>query len=156
MLFALVCEKIIQHAFVTFAFYSDLGAIRATTAVDPDILMVLGASVTVGFVLALWALATRRRWAISLVIVLALFDLGGEFIAQGRPDIVITLSFAVAAVLLTLALLSRRATQGDASPPSDSGVGGPEAGRDPNKPIRRPTRRVRRRFPSENGRRPVA
>jgi hypothetical protein len=51
---------------------------------------------------------TQQNWASNLVIALALFDMIGEFIAQGRIDIVITVSFLVATILLILALLYRR------------------------------------------------
>jgi hypothetical protein len=70
--------------------------------------MVLGAAVAVAFALSFWGIITRRRWATDLVIALALFDLAGEFVAQGTFRIVMTVSFLVAIVLLVLALLYRR------------------------------------------------
>jgi hypothetical protein len=58
--------------------------------------------------LSLWGLITQPGCAISLLSALALFDLVGEFVAQGRIDIVVTVSFAVAAVLPILTLHYRR------------------------------------------------
>ena len=108
ILLALIIEKIIQHVVVTIALEVNLGGIRSTVAVNPDLLMVAGAAVGALFALSLWGMLTRRRWAVNLVIALALFDMLGEFVAQGRLDIVITVSFLVATTLLILALRYRR------------------------------------------------
>jgi hypothetical protein len=107
-LIALIIEKIIQHAFVTIAFYSNWGDIRSTVALDPGLLMVLGGIVALLFALSLWAMLARREWATNLVLALALFDIIGEFTAQGRAAIAITVSFVVAIALLFLTLTYRR------------------------------------------------
>ncbi len=104
----LVSEKIIQHLFVTTAFYFNWGEIASTVVVNSDILMILGAVVAILFVISLWGLITQRKWTINLVLGLALFDVIGEFIAQGRIAIAITVSFVVATILLILTLLYRR------------------------------------------------
>ncbi len=106
-LLALIGEKIIQHVFVTLAFYFNWGDIDSTVVVEPDILMVLGGIVAVLFGLALWAMLARRKWALNLVTGLAVWDILGEFIAQGRIDIVITVSFVVAILLLILIRLNQ-------------------------------------------------
>jgi hypothetical protein len=103
VLIILVGEKIIQHALVTMAFYFNWMDIRSTVAIPPDILMILGAVVTVLFILCLWAISTRKRWGNDLLIGLALFDIVGEFIAQGGLDITINVSILVAFSLLILA-----------------------------------------------------
>ena len=108
LLLALTVEKIIQHVFVTLAFYFNWGNIDATVAVNPDVLMILGAAVAALFILSLWGLVTRKMWGINLIIALALFDIIGEFIAQGRIGIEINVSFLVATGLLILALIYRR------------------------------------------------
>jgi len=108
ILIALILEKIIQHIVVTIALYFNWMGISSTVAPDPAILMVLGAIVAVLFALALWGMITRKSWAINLVIALALFDIIGEFVAQGQITIAITVSFLVAIVLLVLALVYRR------------------------------------------------
>lgn len=108
VLMALVLEKIVQHVVVTLAFFFDWRDIGSTVVVRPSILMVLGAVVAVAFSLSLWGLGTGRKWALDLVIALALFDMVGEFVAQGRISIVITVSFLVATVLLVLTLFYRR------------------------------------------------
>lgn len=108
LLMALAAEKIIQHIFVTLAFYFNWGNIDATVAVNPDILMVLGVGILALFILSLWGLWQRRKWAIDLLIALALFDIIGEFIAQGTIGIQMNVSFMVATVLLILALMYRR------------------------------------------------
>jgi hypothetical protein len=51
---------------------------------------------------------SQQKWATGLVILLALFDILGEFVAQGTIGIVITVSFLVAVILLILALIYRR------------------------------------------------
>jgi hypothetical protein len=70
--------------------------------------MILGVVVTVLFALSLWGLITQQKWAVNLVIALALFDIIGEFVAQGTIIITITVSFLVATILLILALVYRR------------------------------------------------
>lgn len=107
-LLVLVVEKIVQHIVVTVAFYFDWRGIGSTVVVSPTVLMVLGAGAAVAFAVSLWGLLRRREWAVNLVIALALFDIVGEFVAQGRIGILITVSFIVAVVLLILALRYRR------------------------------------------------
>ena len=107
-LIILVGEKIIQHALVTIAFYFNWMDIRSTVAVPADILMILGAVVTVLYTLCFWAIMTQKRWSNVLLIGLALFDIVGEFIAQGRLDITINVSILVAFSLLILALFYRK------------------------------------------------
>lgn len=108
VLVILTIEKIIQHIFVTYAFWQDIGDIRSQVAVSPDLLMIAGAGIAILFMLSLWGLFTNKFWAINLLIGLALFDILGEFIAQGRLDIAIPVSFVVAGVILILALVYRR------------------------------------------------
>jgi hypothetical protein len=104
-------EKIIQHIFVTYAFWKDIGGIRSQVVVPPDALMIAGAGVAILFMLSLWGMLTDKRWAINLLIGLALFDIIGEFIAQGRIDIAIPVSFVVAVLILIFALIYRRQNQ---------------------------------------------
>jgi hypothetical protein len=104
----LVGEKIIQHALVTIVFYFNWMDIRSTVAVPADILMILGAVVTVLYTLCFWAIMTQKRWSKVLLIGLALFDIVGEFTAQGRLDITINVSILVAFSLLILALFYRK------------------------------------------------
>ncbi len=108
LLIALMVEKIIQHFVVTIAFYLNLKDIGSTVAVDPGILMILGAVVAILLILNLWGMVTQQKWAVNLVIALALFDMIGEFVAQGKIGIVITVSFLAATLLLILALSYRR------------------------------------------------
>jgi hypothetical protein len=103
----LTVEKIIQHIFVTLAFAFNWADIASTVAVSPTILMVLGAPITILFLLSLWGLIRKQIWAVNLVIVLALLDIIGEFVAQGKLSIVITVSFIVATLLLILAFIYR-------------------------------------------------
>ena len=70
--------------------------------------MVAGGVVALLFALALWGLVKERGWATNLVIGLALFDIIGEFVAQGTLGIMITVSFIVATVLLVLGVLHKR------------------------------------------------
>ena len=107
-LIALVFEKIVQHIFVTISFYLNWGDIRSSVAVNPDVLMIMGAVVAVLFILSFWGLIVRLEWAVNLVIALALFDILGEFVAQGTMIIAITVSFVVAVALLVVAFAVRR------------------------------------------------
>ena len=108
ILIILVSEKIIQHFLVTAALYFHWGNITSTVAVNPSILMIFGAVATILFIVSLWGLITQRKWAINLVMGLAVFDIIGEFVAQGTIIIAIPVSFVVAVALLILTLLFRR------------------------------------------------
>jgi hypothetical protein len=108
VLVLLMLEKIIQHIFVTLAFLFNWGDIASTVVVSPTVLMVLGGIVAVLFALALWGMLRKQAWALNLAIGLALFDIVGEFVAQGKIDISITVSFLVATILLILSLVYRR------------------------------------------------
>ncbi len=108
IIMALLAEKIIQHVFVTAAFYFDWNNIGSTVAISPMLLMVLGGLVAILFAVALWAMIRGRGWAANLIIGLALFDVVGEFVAQGTLAIDINVSFIVAIALLVLVLLHRR------------------------------------------------
>lgn len=108
LMLVLLAEKVIQHVAVTVGFAINWHDIRSTVAVSPDALMVSGAFVALAFAVALWALWTRRAWVTGLVVALALFDIIGEFIAQGSIWFTLNVSFIVATALLLLALFSRR------------------------------------------------
>jgi len=107
-LLALIAEKIIQHTVVSLAFYFNWRNIVSTVAVNPRVLMVAGAIVAVLFIVSLWGMVRRKAWALNLTLALALFDIVGEFIAQGKLAIVITVSFVVAVALLMLGGIYRR------------------------------------------------
>lgn len=108
VLILIVLEKIVQHFFVSVAFYFDVQGLQSTVVVDPQVLMITGLMVAVLFGLALWGLILNHPRAIDLIIALALFDIFGEFVAQGRVDVAITVSFIVAIALLAVALMFRR------------------------------------------------
>jgi hypothetical protein len=112
ILIALIFEKSIQHIFVTVAFYLNWENIGSTVAVSPRILMILGALIAFLFILCLWGIITQKKWAINLIIALALFDIIGEFVAQGKIGIMINVSFIVATILLVLSLFYRRHEKG--------------------------------------------
>jgi hypothetical protein len=105
ILILLVVEKIIQHVFVTSAFYFNWKDIASTVAISPTFLMIAGAIVAVLFGVALWGMLTRRAWTLKLLIALALFDIVGEFAAQGMICIVVNVSFIVATLLLILSIV---------------------------------------------------
>ena len=108
ILLALLLEKLIQHIFVSLAFYFNWEEIRSTVTVNPKFLMILGIVISLLFILSLWGVITQRDWTASLVIALAIFDIIGEFVAQGKIVIVITLSFVVAILLLVSGLSYRQ------------------------------------------------
>lgn len=90
------------------AFYFNWGDIAGSVIANPGLLMVLGAIVALAFCISLWGILTAKEWAVNLVIGLAVFDIIGEFVAQGTLAIEITISFIVAVVLLVVALQYRR------------------------------------------------
>jgi hypothetical protein len=104
-LLILLVEKVLQHVFVSFAFYFDWMNIASTVVVDPTMLLVLGTIAAILYGIALWGLVVRRHWAANLVLGLALFDIVGEFVAQGTLAITINVSFLVAIALFVLTLL---------------------------------------------------
>ncbi len=111
LIIILLAEKVIQHVFVTASFYFNSWNIGSTVAVSPALLMVLGGLLAVLYAVTLWAMLTRRSWAIPLTIALALCDIVGEFAAQGTLGIGLNVSFIVATALLILAVLYRRRAQ---------------------------------------------
>lgn len=104
----LIVEKIIQHIVVTLAFLFNWKEIASTVVIKPSVLMILGAIVAILFMLSLWGMIARKKWAVNLVIGLALFDFVGELVAQGTLFIVVTVSILVATILLILGLVYRR------------------------------------------------
>ena len=99
-----IIEKVIQHIVVTAAFAFNWTDIASEVVVSPKVLMVAGAFIDVLFIAALGGMVKKQTWAIYLTIALALFDFIGEFVAQGRVDIVITVSIIAATFLLILTL----------------------------------------------------
>jgi hypothetical protein len=108
ILLGLLAEKIVQHVFVTVAFLFDIGGSRSSVALDYRFFMVAGGVVSILYVIALWAVYSKRMYGLSLVVALAVFDIWGEFIAQGRFDINLNFSFIGASILLILAQLIRK------------------------------------------------
>ena len=113
LLLILIVEKVIQHITVTVAFLYNSGNIQSMVAHDYRIFMVSGAIVAVLFMIALYGVIKKRKWSITLTAVLALFDIIGEFVAQGTLFIVITVSVLVAVVLLGLCYHEYRKLQTD-------------------------------------------
>jgi len=107
----LTIEKIVQHIIVTLAFYYNWRDITSVVVVSPTFLMISGAMIAILFIISLCGLLNKQFWAINLLTVLAVFDLVGEFVAQGRIAITMTISFLVAAFLLILCLVYRRQMQ---------------------------------------------
>ena len=108
IILVLLVEKVIQHFFVTFAFYIDLGGIRSTVVPPWELLMVVGACIGFLFLLPLGGRIKQRRWGRPVIGVLALVDIVGEYVAQGTLRIIITVSFVVAIILLILVLWEYR------------------------------------------------
>jgi len=107
----LTIEKIVQHIIVTLAFYYNWRDIASTVVVSSTFLMISGAMIAILFIISLWGLLNKQVWAINLLTVLAVFDLVGEFAAQGRIAITMTISFLVAAFLFILCLVYRTQMQ---------------------------------------------
>ena len=107
----LTIEKIVQHIIVTLAFYHNWRDITSVVVVSPTFLMISGAMIAILFIISLCGLLNKQVWAINLLTVLAVFDLVGEFVAQGRIAITMTISFLVAAFLFILCLVYRTQMQ---------------------------------------------
>lgn len=105
---ALMVEKIVQHVVVSLAFVWDIGELRSNVAVDYRILLFAGLLIGLLYFVAL--LGVLRAWSLArlLVAIPASMDIVGEFVAQGKLDIVVTLSFIVAATILIILVLSKR------------------------------------------------
>lgn len=107
-------EKFVQHMVVTYALVANVAGIRDTLAVDAGFLAVSGLVVGLLFAVAGVALAQGRRWAAGGLLALALFDVVGEFVAQGTFEVRITLSLVAAAAIVLLLALGRRGLVGAA------------------------------------------
>lgn len=112
LLLAIAVEKTVQHTFVTWAFAANRFDLRTQVLPPWEVLMVSGGVVAVLFAVAAFGLWQWRAWAPMLLVALALFDIGGEFVAQGTVMIEIVLSFVVAVVLLPLAWRARPRYEG--------------------------------------------
>jgi hypothetical protein len=108
LLLGLVAEKVVQHAVVSWALVNDEFGLRSAIAFDYRWFVLVGAVVGVLFAVALIGLIGWHRWSLVLLVVLASADIVGEFAAQGTLAISITLSLAVAVVVLTVALRALR------------------------------------------------
>lgn len=107
-LLLLSAEKSLQHAFVTWAFATDRFNMRDQVAAPYEILLVIGGISAALFASAVVGVWRRRRWAPPLLLVLALMDIVGEFVAQGTLMPQIMVSFIVACALFVLAWRARR------------------------------------------------
>lgn len=108
VLIVLSLEKFIQHMFVTYAFAVDLAGIRTTVVVDHRVLLVSGFIVGLLFLINIPFLWRRMRWSFYLLFGLAMFDILGEFIAQGTLFIDMMVSFIVALALVLILLAYRK------------------------------------------------
>jgi hypothetical protein len=100
VLMILSLEKSIQHMFVTYAFIVNLGEIRESVTLNYQFFMVSGFFVGILFLASLFLLIRRDPRGLKLLLYLALFDFFGEFIAQGRLFITVTVSFMVASLII--------------------------------------------------------
>ena len=108
VLVVLSIEKFIQHMFVTYAFYANVGGIRESVVVNYRILIVSGFIVGILFLASIPLVLQKKRAGFYLLLFLGLFDLIGEFIAQGTVFIKIPLSFIVASLIVILLIYGRR------------------------------------------------
>lgn len=109
VLVLLAVEKVIQHVAVTVALFFDVRNIRTGLALDFRFFLVAGAVEALLFALGGWGVLSAKPWAKRLLLVLALMDIIGEFVAQGTLLITINVSFLVAVALLGLSLAYRQA-----------------------------------------------
>jgi uncharacterized membrane protein len=108
LLMILSLEKFVQHMVVTYAFIADLGGIRQAVSLDHRIFMISGFLVGILFLVSFVLMTRRNRLSLNLLLGLALFDFGGEFVAQGTLFIAITVSFLVASLIIIVLLVTRK------------------------------------------------
>lgn len=109
VLVLLAVEKVIQHVAVTVALFFDVRNSRTGLTLDFRFFLVAGAVEALLFALGGWGVLSAKPWAKRLLLVLALMDIIGEFVAQGTLLITINVSFLVAVALLGLSLAYRQA-----------------------------------------------
>ena len=112
MLVILALEKAFQHLVVTVALLADLGGVRAHVAADPRGLAIVGSLVGALFLACAFGMLRGRRWSGGGLLLLALIDIVGEFVAQGTVAIDITLSFVVAWLIVLVLAAGARGTLG--------------------------------------------
>lgn len=95
-------EKFVQHMVVTVAFLVNNDGIRSSVAVDYRVLMITGFIVGVLFAVNIPFLLKQRVNSFRLLLGLAVFDVIGEFIAQGTFAIKVVVSFIVAWAIILL------------------------------------------------------
>ena len=108
ILIVLSIEKFIQHMVVSYALFTDLGRIRTSVAVNHQILMISGFIAVILFLVNIPFLYNQRPFSFRLLFALALFDLLGEFVAQGTLLIDITVSFVIALVIMIILLVNKK------------------------------------------------
>ncbi len=108
LLVLLTIEKMIQHVAVTLAFILNISNIRGTVALDFRFFLLAGSAEALLFALAGWGILRKQPWANGLLMILALMDIVGEFVAQGTLLINLNVSFLVAVVLLGVTLVYRQ------------------------------------------------
>ena len=107
LLLLLSGEKVIQHVVVTVAFALNLGGIRSSVAVNYQILMYSGLIIGVLYLASFISIKNNRANGRTLLASMALADFLGEFYAQGRLHITITVSFIVAVTILVVLAYAR-------------------------------------------------
>jgi hypothetical protein len=100
-------EKVIQHVVVTVAFALNLGGIRSTVAVNYQVLMYSGLIIGVLYLASFISIKNNNANGGALLASMALADFLGEFYAQGRLYITITVSFIVAVTILVVLAYAR-------------------------------------------------
>ena len=112
ILLFLCLEKIIQHLFVTYAFFKDISGIRSDMAFDYRYFMYMGLIIVVLFGLAFYGLYKEEKWGITLVFSMGWVDFIGEFIGQGGWLKFIPVSFIVAIIIIILSYRYHTITNG--------------------------------------------
>lgn len=118
-LLLLALEKFVQHMVVTYGLVTDVSGVRSRVAADPRWLAGAGFVVGVLFLACAVGMLRARRWSAYGLLALALFDVAGEYVAQGTLAVQITLSFVVAWLIVLVVVAGRRALFG---PPPGAGV----------------------------------
>jgi uncharacterized membrane protein (UPF0136 family) len=108
VLLVLALEKLAQHMFVTYAFISNLGGIRGDVSLDYRIFMISGFLVGILFLVAFIMMVRHNPVSLRLLFYLSLFDLIGEFVAQGRVFITITVSLLIATAIIVIVYVRRK------------------------------------------------
>lgn len=111
ILLFLCFEKVVQHLFVTYAFFKNISSIRSDMAFDYRYFMYVGLIIALLFAVAFYGLLKQEIWGHKLAFTMGWVDFFGEFVGQGGALNFIPLSFIVAIIIIILSYRYNKSIQ---------------------------------------------